>query len=167
MCRYSNSTCDRNTEANIRRQTMADHLRRLPWDIFATLTFKSWCGVECAFDSLRRFADSWPQETQGPIVWWAVAETSPSNPDSRVHLHVLFHGLGSIPEFRLIERWRRYGLVSEFQPYDSSRGPEFYMQKQLWSESSSSAADFCFSKNFLRWEQSVTDGLKFSSPPRS
>ena len=120
------------------RQAMAEKLRSLPWETFATLTFSKNCSAALAFESLRKFADSWPQETQGRIVWWAVAEVSPSDPSGRVHLHVLLWGLRSISEARLIERWQRFGLIAEFKPYDFSRGPEFYMQKQLWSESTSS-----------------------------
>ncbi len=108
-----------------------EFLRPHPWAWFVTLTFADPVHPEQANKRFRRWIAALERHpdrcAHGPIVW---ARGDERQRRQVVHFHALLAGVEKIQIFAAINLWRRIGGGwARIEPYDPSRGGEFYIAK--------------------------------------
>lgn len=118
-----------------------EFLTPFSWFHLAHLTFPADCQAVSAFDRIRKWESSLVAASQGPIPWFAVAE---SKTPSRCHAHLLMAGSERLRTRQMEGNWRCKNGHCRIEVVRSPIRAIRYVVKSL----SDSATEFAMSNGF-------------------
>jgi hypothetical protein len=135
------ATSDRKRQQQLRR-AWGEYLEGLPWDHYATLTFRRWSGEDFARRAFGSWARRLGQEAGMPLLWFVGFERG--HQLGRLHLHALLGNTRDISRCFLEKTW--VSGFSHIVPYLPSHGAAYYVTKYVTKE----LLEYDVSPNFAR-----------------
>lgn len=151
------------TERARLRTAWAELLEGIPWDHYATLTFRQSSGPNFAWRAFRRWIRRLERTAELPVIWFVGFEDG--NLLGRLHLHALVGNTDVLSEETLTEAWTAgFSRIERFQP---GLGAAHYVTKYVTKD----LLDYDISPNIsraigLRDNQLQLGGLRTPSHTR-